>query len=100
MAAYVIVDITGMKDPDGLQQYREQVLPLVEQYGGRYLALNDAIQTYEGTWTPGFMAILEFDSLERAREFYDCPAYQPLKSLRRQSIDANIISVDGAVAPI
>ena len=100
MAAYVIVDITGMKDPEGLQHYREQVLPLVEQYSGRYLAVTDAIQTFEGSWTPGFMAILEFESMERAREFYDCPAYQPLKSLRQQSIDNNIITVDGAIAPI
>lgn len=100
MAAYIIVDVTGMKDPAGLQQYREQVPPLVEQYGGRYLTVTDTIQTLEGTWTPGFMAILEFDSTERAREFYDCPAYQPLKSLRQQSIDANMIVVDGAIAPI
>jgi uncharacterized protein (DUF1330 family) len=99
MAAYVIVDITGMKDPDGLQQYREQVLPLVEEYGGQYLAVTDTIQAFEGSWTPGFMAILEFESLKRAQEFYDCPAYQPLKSLRQQSIDANIITVDGAIAP-
>jgi uncharacterized protein (DUF1330 family) len=94
MAAYVIVDITSMKDPDGLQRYREQVLPLIEEHGGRYLAVTDAIQTLEGTWTPGFMAILEFDSMEHAQEFYDCPAYQPLKALRQQCIDSNIVTID------
>lgn len=99
MAAYVIVDITGMKDPEGLEQYREQVLPLVEQYDGRYLAVSDTIQTLEGAWTPGFVVLLEFDSMERAQEFYDCPAYQPLKSLRQQSIDSNIVVVDGAIPP-
>lgn len=100
MAAYVIFDVTGMKDADGLQQYRKQVLPLIEQYGGRILSATDTIQTLEGTWTPGFMAILEFESLERASEFWDCPAYQPLKLLRQQSIDNNVVSVDGTVAPI
>jgi uncharacterized protein (DUF1330 family) len=100
MAAYVIVDITGMKDPDGLQHYREQVLPLIEEYGGRYLAVTDAIQALEGNWTPGFVVLLEFESMERAREFYDCPAYQPLKLLRQQSIDNNVVTVDGAIASI
>ena len=38
MAAYLVVEITDVSDETGLGQYAEQVAPLVERYGGRYLA--------------------------------------------------------------
>lgn len=97
MAAYAVVDVSGMKDPDALGRYREQVVPLVEHHGGRYLAATDQLETLEGDWSPIVMVIIEFPDMEHLRAFWNDDAYQPLKSLRQQAIDAKLIAVNGVI---
>ncbi len=38
----------------------------------------------EGDWEPQRLVILEFESMERLREWYDSPEYAPLKQLREE----------------
>ena len=97
MAAYIVVDVSNLKDPTALGQYREQVLPVVEQHGGRYLAATDEIEALEGGWSPSVLAILEFPDMDQLHAFWEDPAYQPLKPLRQQAIDARLVAVNGAI---
>ena len=39
--------------------------------------------------------ICEFESLARAREWYDSPEYKPAMDIRQKTSDAKIIVVDG-----
>jgi uncharacterized protein (DUF1330 family) len=94
MAAYLLAKIEEVTDAAGLGQYREQVAPLVAQYGGRYLAAGVA-ENKEGDWGPGVNVVIEFPSLERAREWYDCAEYRPLKELRQRSARVNLAFLDG-----
>ena len=43
--------------------------PLISEYGGRLLALNPEVKTLEGN-QEGMVVLLEFDSMDEARQFY------------------------------
>jgi uncharacterized protein (DUF1330 family) len=94
VAAYLVAEITEVLDPAGLEQYRQGVPAVVEQYGGRYLAVGPAEQ-HEGEWSPGVLVIIEFPSMQRAREWHDADDYRALKELRMRCARTNLVFVDG-----
>ena len=94
MPAYIIVDIS-ISDPVAYARYRELAPPSIAAYGGRYLARGGATETLEGDWRPSRLVVLEFDSMERARDWWSSPEYAPAKALRFQCADADMLLVDG-----
>jgi len=94
MAAYVIANIR-ITDPDRFPEYSSQVLPTVERHGGRYLARGGEVEVLEGEWEPQRLVVLEFESVGRAKEWYDSPEYAPLKRLRNEVADTQFVVVEG-----
>jgi uncharacterized protein (DUF1330 family) len=95
MAAYVIADV-DVTDPARFEEYRRQVSPTIEKYGGRYLVRGGATEKVEGNREPRRLVIIEFDSMERARQWYHSPEYSGPIKLRHQSARTNLIFVEGA----
>ena len=94
MAAYVIVDI-DIFDPVGFGEYRKAVVPLVQKYGGKYVAVDDQIETLEGDWWPKRIVMIEFPSMERATEWFGCEEYREPCKIRKRTAKTNIILVEG-----
>ncbi len=94
MTAYVIVDI-DVQDPVVYKEYVALAPATVEKYGGRYLARAGRTEKLEGGWTPRRLVILQFDSLERARQWLDSPEYAPIKRLRHQAAVSNMVAIEG-----
>ena len=94
MAAYVLVDIE-VTDQELYDDYRRQVPPLVEKYGGKYLVRGGELETLEGDWLPKRLIVLEFPSVEKAKEFYDSEEYRPLKEMRLKATKSNLVLVEG-----
>ena len=91
MPAYVISDVEFL-DPAAVERYRALAQAAIAKYGGRYLACGGAVEPVEGDWAPERIIILEFPSMERAREWYRSP--EALK-VRATALDRNLIFVDG-----
>ena len=72
MPAYLIANVV-VKDADKFKEYRTATLPVVAKYGGKFLVRGGEIQICEGDWIPERLVMVEFESMERAREFYDSP---------------------------
>ncbi len=72
MPAYVISDL-AIRDPVEIETYRSLAAASIAKYGGRYLVRGGAIEPVEGGWAPKALVIVEFDSMERAREWYRSP---------------------------
>ena len=68
MAAYVIADIEVI-DSAGFAQYQQKVPATIAAYGGRYLVRGGAAEVLEGSWSPKRCVVLEFPSMERAKEW-------------------------------
>lgn len=95
MTAYVIFDI-DVKDPETYKEYMGLAPATVEIYGGKYLARAGRTEKLEGEWQPKRLVILQFASLERAKEWLDSPEYAPVKRLRHQAASSNMVVIEGA----
>jgi uncharacterized protein (DUF1330 family) len=49
----------------------------------------------EGDWKPQRIVVAEFDSLERAQEWWQSEGYEKAKKIRHASADTRMIIVEG-----
>jgi uncharacterized protein (DUF1330 family) len=94
MAAYVIVDVTVTNQAE-MDAYRQRVPATLAKYGGRFIVRGGAHQTLEGDWKPNRIVVLEFPSMEQARQWYDSEEYREPKAMRLRAGRANLIMVEG-----
>jgi uncharacterized protein (DUF1330 family) len=94
VAAYVIVDLE-IVDPSGFEEYKKRVVPLVEKYGGKYIVAGGQVETVEGDWKPKRIVILEFESMQRAKEWLNCEEYREPREMRHHSAKTKMILVEG-----
>jgi uncharacterized protein (DUF1330 family) len=95
MAAYLVVEVTGVSDEAGLGRYIAQVGDLVARHGGRYLARGPVAAVLEGDHRPLLLGVLESPTLEAIRALHDDPEYAPFKALRQDSSACNFRAVEG-----
>jgi uncharacterized protein (DUF1330 family) len=94
MAAYVIVNIT-VTDPVRYAGYVKATPATLAPYGGRFLVRGGPAALLEGGWEPKRIVVLEFDSLARARAWYDSEDYAGPKALRQAAAVTDMILVEG-----
>jgi len=97
MAAYVVGEIE-VTEPKGYEDYRKQVLAVVTQYGGRFIARGGKAETLEGSPPARRLVILEFPSIEQAQKWYRSPEYAPLIALRQKHSRGRLVLVEGVSA--
>ena len=94
MPAYLAVQIT-VTDPATYERYKALAPVSIAQYGGRYLVRGGRSETLEGSWSPARLAVLEFPSMERAREWWNSPEYAPAKAIRQASALTEMLLIEG-----
>ncbi|WNG14217.1 DUF1330 domain-containing protein [Cystobacter fuscus] len=94
MPAYLMIDIT-VKDAETFERYKQLAPPTVAAYGGRYLVRGGATETLEGAWSPTRIILLEFPTVERAREWWDSPEYASARAMRQASSHTDMLLVEG-----
>jgi uncharacterized protein (DUF1330 family) len=94
MAAYVIFDL-DVHDHEGYGEYRQLAAPTVTQYGGRYIVRGGAASNLEGEWDPKRVVVLQFDTVEQARTWYDSPEYRAARAIRERTAHGKAIIVEG-----
>jgi len=94
MTAYVIVDI-DVTDPEGYKEYIKLAPEAVKLFGGKYVARGGHTETLEGDWQAKRLVILEFLSVEQAKNWLNSPEYAPARALRHQYARTNMIVVEG-----
>ncbi len=95
MSGYVIVDV-DVHDAEAYGEYRKLVAPTIEKYGGRFVVRAGAHEVVEGDWTPHRMIVLEFESVARAKEWYNSEEYAPALAIRLKAAKSRLIIVEGA----
>lgn len=79
--------------------YVQKALPTVMQNGGRAIIVADNAEVIEGEWHGSRVVVLEFDSVEAARNWYDSSEYQSVIGERHASTEANAVIVSGFEMP-
>lgn len=97
MPAYLIAQVT-VRDAETYERYKELVPPSIAAYGGRYIVRGGTTETLEGMWRPTRLVILEFPTVERARQWWASPEYAVAKALRQSCADTEMLLVEGLSA--
>jgi uncharacterized protein (DUF1330 family) len=92
--AYVIFT-EAIKDPEGMKAYGQAAAPSIGASGAAVLAVNQAAEVLEGQWHGQQTVILEFESAEAARAWYESDAYQKAIPLRQAAADTNAVIITG-----
>ena len=94
MKGYAIAHLRTPTGNDEVYDYLERIQSTMDPYGGRFLVHGPEVDVREGPW-PGTIVILEFPSVEQARQWYDSPAYQEILPLRTEHSEGDVIFIDG-----
>jgi uncharacterized protein (DUF1330 family) len=94
MAAYVVFDI-NVTDTEMFAKYRELAPPAIAAYDGKYLARGGITEVLEGSWTPNRIVILEFPTVERAKQWLESPEYREACALRHAAATTSAFVVQG-----
>ncbi len=92
---YIIAE-AKVTDPVAYETYKKLAQAAIAAYGGRYVVRGGAIEQLEGKWTGApRLVIVEFDSVELAKKFYDSPEYRAAREARAGAADMNMLVVEG-----
>ena len=94
MPAYLIANV-DIKDSEKIKEYLSSTPEILKKYSGRFLVRGGDIWIAEGDWNPKRIVVVEFDTFEKAKEFWNSSDYKPLKELRQASASTDMIIVDG-----
>jgi uncharacterized protein (DUF1330 family) len=94
MVAYVIVEIE-ITDSVGYEEYKKQAAATVHKYGGKYIVRGGKTEVLEGDWKPKRIVVLEFPTLERAREWLNSEEYREPRKMRHRTAKTNMLVVEG-----
>ena len=95
MSAYVIA-MVNVTDNDKYKNYMVKASEACTKYGGKYLVRGGETEIMEGGFPWSRVVVLEFESRDKAREFYNSVEYQAGKKERAGAADFNMMIVDGA----
>ncbi|HTI45656.1 MAG TPA: DUF1330 domain-containing protein [Casimicrobiaceae bacterium] len=95
MPAYIIAEI-DVHDAARYEQYKALAPDAIAHYGGRYLVRGGDAVVLEGAWKPKRVVVLEFPTLEVAKQFHDSPEYRAARQKREGACDMRMIAVPGA----
>lgn len=96
MPAYVIVDVT-IHDENAYEDYKKLTPASIAAYDGKFVVRGGKSELLEGDWQPGRMVILEFPSVERAKEWWHSEQYTVAKKIRQKAATTNMLVIEGAL---
>jgi uncharacterized protein (DUF1330 family) len=95
MTAYVISEVEIL-DNELVTTCRELAAASIAEYGGRYLVRGGTSELVEGGPTPKMLIIVEFPTMEIAKDWYKSSEYAEALKVRKQALDRRLVFVQRA----
>jgi uncharacterized protein (DUF1330 family) len=92
--AYLVAEVQ-VTDAAGYGDYAKRFVPLLEPFGGRIVVRGGTTDALEGAPIAGSLVIITFPSMDKARQFWNSPAYQALIPMRQKAATGRIYIVEG-----
>ena len=94
MPAYVIVEIEIL-DPESYEAYKKLTPASISAYGGKFIVRGGKTESLEGDWNPQRLVVLEFPTIEQAKNWWNSPEYTPAKEIRQIAAKTRMIVAEG-----
>jgi len=92
MAAYIIFDV---EDTDPGDEYVKLAGESLAPFQSKAIVHGGMVEVLEGDWEPKTLVILEFESMEQARQWYKSPAYAKAVDILHRAPYSNVILIEG-----
>ena len=83
-----------VRDPERYKDYVATAKPAFEKYGAHFLVRGGAHEAMEGK-ARARNVVIEFPSIQAARDCYNSPEYQAAKAIRVTVAEAEMVLVEG-----
>ena len=94
MSAYVIVEI-DIHDHDAYEGYKKLTPASIAAFDGKFIVRGGKSESLEGDWTPERIVVLEFPTMERAREWWASESYAKAKAIRQAAAMTKMLLIEG-----
>jgi len=94
MSGYIIVQI-NITNKEQYSEYLNQVTSIAEKYGGEYIVRGGKTKTMLGSWDYERTVVIKFPTYNAALEWYNCEEYEPIKKIREDNSEGNLIIIEG-----
>ncbi|MAV82340.1 MAG: D-fructose-6-phosphate amidotransferase [Pelagibacteraceae bacterium] len=91
---YILLSI-NIEDPHKFQEYPQLSQSIISKYGGKYLFRGGKMNVIEGDWPWERNVLVEFENVEKAKEFYNSIEYQEALKIRQNSAKSKAIIIEG-----
>ena len=99
MAKGYVIMTEAIHDQAGMDAYGHATAPSMAQGSARVLAVDPKPQVLEGEWHGDRTVVVEFESVEAARAWYESAAYAEARPLRQAAADTNAVILSGFEMP-
>ena len=93
-AAYAVVDISAITNPDIFKTLGPKAGPAMAVSGGKFIMRTDKITNLDGT-PPSRFVVIAFDSVAKAQAWNDFAAQKEVNDIRLQSTKSRSFVVEG-----
>ncbi len=83
-----------MHDKEAFEEFKALSGSAIKAHNGNVLVRNPSPDTREGG-EEGLAIVIEFDSFETAKQFYESDAYSHARRVREEISDTDLILVEG-----
>ncbi|EGT4370430.1 DUF1330 domain-containing protein [Cronobacter malonaticus] len=90
---YLVAHVT-ITDPATYAEYAEAAAQAMQPFNPKIVAWSGQYENLEGE-AHGKHLVLEFDSFDDAKRFYESPAYQAAKAMRLKAATGTLVLVEG-----
>ncbi len=94
MAAFIVSHI-NVTDWNKYKEYMKVTPDIIGKFEGKFIVRGGEMMTLEGPEETRRVIIVEFPTLEKAKEFYNSQDYRDAKKLREGAATAQFIAIDG-----
>ena len=92
--AYLVGEVE-VNDPESMKPYLTGVIDLVAKYGGKYIVRGGHSETLEGSAPTGRFAIVQFNSSEELKRFWESAEYQEIAKVRQAASTSRFFVIEG-----
>ncbi len=94
MAAYIIFDVK-VTDPTAADDYLKLANESLAPFQSKVIVHGGMVEVLEGDWEPEKVVVVEFESMEQARQWYKSPAYAKTVDILPRAPYSNVILIEG-----
>ncbi len=92
MAAYIIFDVEEIDPGD---EYVKLAGESMAPFQSKAIVHGGMVEVLEGDWKPERVVVVEFESMEQARQWYKSPAYAKAVDVLTRALYSNVILIEG-----